>query len=131
MEKSLGRHLVAEFYECDKEILDNVEEIEYHMKRAAVASGATLVTSSFHRFLPHGVSGTVIVSESHLAIHTWPEYGYASIDIYTCGDHVDPWKGLEYLKKVFKAGRTQVVEHKRGVYSEIGIPEDSPHKVLV
>jgi len=88
MAKSLGRHIIAEFYECDKDILDDVDKIEELMKKASIESGATIVTSTFHRFLPHGVSGAVIVSESHFAIHTWPEYGYASVDIYTCGDHV-------------------------------------------
>jgi len=129
--KSLGRHLVAEFYDCDKETLDNIEAIERFMIEAAYETGATVVNSSFHRFLPYGVSGVVIISESHLAIHTWPEYGYAAIDLFTCGDHVDPWKAFDYLKKVLKAKRTKVVEHNRGVYSEIGIPENSPHKAEI
>lgn len=129
--KSLGRHLVAEFYECDKEVLDNVQLIEHEMKQAAYESGATIVTSTFHRFLPYGVSGVVVISESHLTIHTWPEYGYAAIDLFTCGDDVDPWKAFEHLKKALKAKRVHVVEHERGRYDEIGIPEDSPHKVTV
>ncbi|HBF11138.1 adenosylmethionine decarboxylase [Thermotoga neapolitana] len=129
--KSLGRHLVAEFYECDKEILDNVQLIEQEMKQAAYESGATIVTSTFHRFLPYGVSGVVVISESHLTIHTWPEYGYAAIDLFTCGEDVDPWKAFDHLKKVLKAKRVHVVEHERGRYDEIGIPEDSPHKVTV
>nr|3IWB_B Chain B, S-adenosylmethionine decarboxylase [Thermotoga maritima]3IWB_D Chain D, S-adenosylmethionine decarboxylase [Thermotoga maritima]3IWC_B Chain B, S-adenosylmethionine decarboxylase [Thermotoga maritima]3IWC_D Chain D, S-adenosylmethionine decarboxylase [Thermotoga maritima]3IWD_B Chain B, S-adenosylmethionine decarboxylase [Thermotoga maritima]3IWD_D Chain D, S-adenosylmethionine decarboxylase [Thermotoga maritima] len=61
--KSLGRHLVAEFYECDREVLDNVQLIEQEMKQAAYESGATIVTSTFHRFLPYGVSGVVVISE--------------------------------------------------------------------
>jgi S-adenosylmethionine decarboxylase len=129
--RSLGKHLIAEFYNCNNEILDNVEKVEYYMKKAAIETGATIVTSTFHRFLPHGVSGAVIVSESHLAIHTWPEFGYASIDLYTCGDDVDPWKAFEYLKKAFNSNRTEVNEHKRGLYNEIGIPENSSHKVEV
>ncbi|KLO21660.1 S-adenosylmethionine decarboxylase [Marinitoga sp. 1197] len=131
MAKSLGRHIIAEFYECDKDILDDVDKIEELMKKASIESGATIVTSTFHRFLPHGVSGAVIVSESHFAIHTWPEYGYASVDIYTCGDHVDPWKSFEFLKKAFNSQRAQTIEHLRGVYEEIGIAENSPHKVEV
>jgi S-adenosylmethionine decarboxylase len=131
MAKGLGRHLIAEFYLCDKEILDDVEKIEYSMKKAAIKTGATIVTSTFHRFLPHGVSGAVIVSESHLAIHTWPEFGYASIDLFTCGDSVDPWIAFEHLKEAFKSLRTEVIEHKRGLFNEIGIPENSSHKVEV
>lgn len=131
MANGLGRHLIAEFYNCNKEILDSVEKVEYYMKKAAMETKATIVTSTFHRFLPHGVSGAVIVSESHLAIHTWPEFGYASIDLYTCGDEVDPWKAFEYLKKSFNSLRTEVSEHKRGLFNEIGIPESSTHKVEV
>ncbi len=129
--KSLGRHLVAEFYDCDPKALDDIENIERHMIEAAYETGATVINSTFHRFLPYGVSGVVVISESHLAIHTWPEYGYAAIDLFTCGDHVDPWKAFDYLKKAFKAKRTRVVEHPRGVYREIGIPDSSPHKAEV
>jgi len=129
--RSLGRHLVAEFYECDREILDNVQLIEQEMKQAAIESGATIVTTTFHRFLPYGVSGVVVISESHLTIHTWPEYGYAAVDLFTCGDDVDPWKAFDHLKKALKAKRVHVVEHLRGKFDEIGIPESSPHKAAV
>ena len=129
--KSLGRHLVAEFYGCDPKVLDDIEAIERHMMSSAYESGATVVNSTFHRFLPYGVSGVVVISESHLAIHTWPEYGYAAVDLFTCGDDVNPWKAFEYLKKALKAERVEVVEHLRGVYKKIGIPEDSPHKAEV
>ena len=129
--KSLGRHLVAEFYDCDRNVLDDVEAIEKHMKTAAHKSNATIVNTSFHRFLPYGVSGVVVISESHLTIHTWPEYGYAAVDLFTCGDDVDPWKAFDYLRNVLKAGRVHVVEHLRGKYDEIGILEDSPHKAAV
>ncbi len=128
--KTLGRHLIAEFYDCDKAMLDDVDGIEAGMKNAAYETGATIVNSSFHRFLPYGVSGVVVISESHLTIHTWPEYGYAALDFFTCGDHVDPWKAFEYMKKVLRAKRVHVVEHERGRYDEIGIPEEAPHKSL-
>lgn len=131
MARSLGRHLIAELYECDEEILNDVQMIEYHMKKAAIESGATIVTSTFHRFLPHGVSGAIIISESHLAIHTWPEYNYASLDIYTCGDSVNPWMALDYLKEVFRSKRQEIEEYKRGLYESIGVPENSKHKVEV
>lgn len=129
--KSLGRHIIAEFYDCDKEILDNIDAIEFYMKQGAYETGATIVNSSFHRFLPYGVSGVVVISESHLTIHTWPEYGYAAVDLFTCGDHVDPWKAFSYLKKAFKSQRAHVVEHLRGRYDEVGIPENAPHKAVV
>lgn len=100
------------------------------MKNAAIIAGATIVGSSFHRFLPYGVSGVVVISESHLTIHTWPEYGYAAIDLFTCGEDTDPWKAFEYLKQVFGAKRTQVFEHRRGDYKMIGIPAEASHKAV-
>jgi S-adenosylmethionine decarboxylase len=127
--KALGKHLLAEFYDCDQSILDNVSFVENEMNSAAIISGATVVESGFHRFLPHGVSGVVIVSESHLTVHTWPEYGYAAVDVFTCGDHVDPWKAFDHLKRVFNAQRTVTDEIKRGKYKDIGIDDDSPFKV--
>uniref|UniRef100_A0A832I9N4 S-adenosylmethionine decarboxylase proenzyme n=1 Tax=Pseudothermotoga hypogea TaxID=57487 RepID=A0A832I9N4_9THEM len=130
MEKSLGRHLIAEFYDCDPQAIDDVEFVEEKMKNAAIIAGATIVGSSFHRFLPYGVSGVVVISESHLTIHTWPEYRYAAIDLFTCGEDTDPWKAFEYLKQVFKAKRTQVFEHLRGDYRTIGIPFDASHKAV-
>ena len=66
------------------------------MVAAAKAANATIMESAFHRFEPQGVSGTVILAESHLSIHTWPEKGYAAMDFYTCGDHTDPWLACEY-----------------------------------
>ncbi len=127
--KALGKHLLAEFYGCDHDVLDNVTFVENEMNSAAIISGATVVKSGFHRFLPHGVSGVVIVSESHLTIHTWPEYGYAAVDVFTCGDHVDPWKAFDHLKRMFNAQRTVTDEFRRGKYKDIGIHEDSPFKV--
>ncbi len=129
MMRSLGRHLIAEFYDCDKQALDDVNFVEQKMRQAAIISGATIIGSSFHRFLPYGVSGVVVISESHLTIHTWPEYGYAAIDLFTCGEDTDPWKAFDFLKEAFKAKRTQVLEHARGDYKAIGIPADAPHKV--
>jgi S-adenosylmethionine decarboxylase proenzyme len=112
--KALGRHILAEFFECDREILNDVERVENYMKRSALECGATIVNSVFHTFNPHGVSGVVVIAESHLAIHTWPEYGYAAIDVFTCGDTVDPWIATEALKEYFKADSIKTVEMNRG-----------------
>ena len=84
--ETLGRHILIEFYNCNEEILASPELIEKHMNKAAKIANATIVNSVFHHFNPYGVSGAVIISESHLAIHTWPEYGYAAVDVFTCGD---------------------------------------------
>jgi S-adenosylmethionine decarboxylase len=114
MNQVLGRHLLVEFYNCNPEMLDNTLGIEEHMNEAARVCGATIVQSVFHRFSPWGVSGVVVISESHLAIHTWPEYGYASVDLYTCGDTVDPMAACEYLKKVLGATHSECQAIQRG-----------------
>ena len=112
--KALGRQIMAEFYGCNREILNDVGIIQSHLERAAVLTGATIVQSVFHMFNPHGVSGVVVIAESHFAIHTWPEYGYAAIDLFTCGDDIEPWKGFTYLRERLEAGHVSTVEMKRG-----------------
>ncbi|MCE3234904.1 MAG: S-adenosylmethionine decarboxylase related [Vampirovibrio sp.] len=114
MNNVLGQHLLVEFYNCNPDVLDDVAGIEKHMNDAARACGATIVQSSFHRFEPWGVSGVVVISESHLAIHTWPEYGYASVDLYTCGDEIQPDAAYEHLKQVLQAELSETQLLKRG-----------------
>ena len=117
--KSLGRHLLAEFYDCEPEMINNCGLVEKFMKDAAEKSGATIIKSVFHSFQPHGVSGVVVIAESHLAIHTWPEYGYAAVDLFTCGDTVDPWVAYRYLKEKFKAKEADVKDLRRGYLENI------------
>lgn len=111
---ALGRHILAEFYECDADILNDVQRIENYMKRAALECGATIVSSTFQTFNPHGVSGVIVIAESHLAIHTWPEYGYAAVDVFTCGETVDPAVANEALKEYLKAKKVTTVQVNRG-----------------
>lgn len=111
----LGRHLLAEFYDCNPNVLNNPSLVEQHMKDAALACGATIVQSCFHRFNPYGVSGVVVIAESHLAIHTWPELGYASVDLYTCGDECDPLVAFDHLQATLMAGQASYVALKRGM----------------
>lgn len=117
--EQLGRHILVEYYNCDKEVLKDHKLIEEYMNDAARKANATIVTSCFHTFNPWGVSGAVIIQESHLTIHTWPEYGYASVDLYTCGDTVNPWVGFNYLEDVLKAGRSESTEISRGIVEKI------------
>ena len=84
------------------------------MENAAEEAGATIINSTFHHFSPYGVSGVVVIQESHLAIHTWPEYGYASVDLFTCGDTVNPWVSYQMLKEAFEADHGSAVELSRG-----------------
>lgn len=112
--KALGRHILVEYYECTEQILNDVPLIEEAMIAAAKEAGATIINSTFHHFSPFGVSGVVVIEESHLAIHTWPEYGYAAVDIFTCGETVDPWIAYRYLEKAFEAGNGSAMEMQRG-----------------
>jgi S-adenosylmethionine decarboxylase len=131
--EQLGRHILVEFYNCDRKVLADHAVIEEHMKEAAVRSNATIVNSVFHHFNPYGVSGAVIIAESHLTIHTWPEYGYAAVDLFTCGDSVDPWTGFEYLSKMLNSEKWETSEVPRGTVDKIrsatGIMEEIKYKV--
>lgn len=117
--ETLGRHILIEFYNCNEETMSSPELIEKYMNEAARIANATIVNSVFHHFNPYGVSGAVIISESHLAIHTWPEYGYAAVDVFTCGDKINPWTAFDYLEKVFEADRSESVEIPRGMVEKI------------
>ena len=113
----LGRHVLAEFFECDPNTLNSIDKVEKYMMEAALECGATIVQKCFHMFNPYGVSGVVIISESHLAIHTWPELGYAAVDLFTCGPKCDPKVAYEFLKKKFSSKNANFTELKRGIIS--------------
>jgi spermidine synthase len=100
--EALGRHILVEFYNCSPDLMNDVVHIEKSMVEAAETAGATVINSTFHHFSPYGVSGVVVIQESHLAIHTWPEFGYAAVDLFTCGDSVNPWVSYQYLEKALK-----------------------------
>jgi S-adenosylmethionine decarboxylase len=118
--KALGTHIVCELSGCSSEALTDVDAVQSMMIAAATAARATIMESAFHRFEPQGVSGTVILAESHLSIHTWPEKGYAAMDFYTCGDHTDPWLACEHAAKALGARRMLTTEFKRGIESKNG-----------
>ena len=111
----LGVQLLAEIWECDEEKLNNVKTVEEIMVNAAKKANADIREVVFHRFEPQGVSGVVVISESHLTIHTWPELNYAAVDIFTCGEHVDPWVALESLTQELNAEDCNVMEISRGM----------------
>jgi S-adenosylmethionine decarboxylase len=113
---ALGRHVLAELYGCSPEILNDRAKVEEIMVNAALEAGAEIREVVFHQFSPQGVSGVVVISESHLAIHTWPEYGYAAVDVFTCGTSVDPWVSCHYLKKSFESERMAAKEIQRGIF---------------
>ncbi len=118
-ERSLGRQLLVEYYNCGPGYLNNVEYIRESMNEAAIIAGATVVGKVFHRFSPYGVSGVVVIAESHLAIHTWPEFNYAAVDLFTCGADVDPYDAFKYLKTAFNAEFYDIQEVERGMIDSI------------
>ena len=124
----LGRHILAEFFECDPNVLNNPELVEKYMLQAALECGATVVNKCFHLFAPHGVSGVVIISESHLAIHTWPEYGYAAVDLFTCGEQCDPKISYEFLKEKFNSKDAKYSQLNRGLMDK-SVLEHKPFMV--
>jgi S-adenosylmethionine decarboxylase len=85
-----GRHCLLDVYGCPRELLDSVADIDNLMRNAAAAAGAMVLGLLTHRFEPQGVSLVYLLAESHMSIHTWPEHGSATLDIYTCGEACDP-----------------------------------------
>lgn len=111
---ALGRHLLVDLYGCARGLLDDVEYVRQGLLAAAEQVGATVVDAHFHSFSPCGVTGTLSIQESHLSIHTWPEHLYAAVDIFTCGDSIDPWRAYESLKTALEADRGSATEIHRG-----------------
>ncbi len=111
---ALGTHLLLDLRECDEELLDNINYIEEAMVGAAAEAGATIVGQTFHKFDPRGVTGVVAIAESHLSIHTWPEYGYAALDIFTCGTAFEPHKAAQLIIERIRCVRPSITEVKRG-----------------
>lgn len=112
---------MAELQGCPFEILNDMKKVEQIMVKAALSAGAEVRECVFHKFSPQGISGVVVISESHLAIHTWPELGYAAVDVFTCGDTVNPWDACNYLVDNFQADHMDAQEIKRG--ANISLPQ--------
>ncbi len=115
-----GTHIVCELSGCRQDLLTDVDHVRHIMENAARASNAEILKVVFHRFEPQGVSGVIVLAESHLSIHTWPEAGYAAVDFYTCGDHTDPWLACEYAGRKLGASSMLTTEVKRGIASTNG-----------
>ncbi len=108
-----GRHLLLELWEAHG--LDQLEVVDQALRDAVEACGATLLTLKLHTFSDTGgISGVAIVAESHISIHTWPEWDYAALDVFLCGN-CDPFDAVPVFKKAFRPGQIQMMESKRGV----------------
>jgi S-adenosylmethionine decarboxylase len=112
---ALGKHLLLELNDCNLTLLNDIDSIKSIMLAAANAAGATVLGESFHQFSPQGVSGVIIIAESHLSIHTWPEHGYAGADIFTCGTTVQPEKAAEVIIEKFNPKSHSIILMHRGM----------------
>lgn len=113
--EALGRHIIAELSYCSPEVISNIDKVQDIMVKAAKVANAEVREVVFHKFNPQGVSGVVVIAESHLSIHTWPEYGYAAIDIYTCGSNTDPERACDFIAGYFGAGKVVTTKMDRGI----------------
>lgn len=112
----VGIHLFAEFW--GGKIIENSKEIEKILIGAAKKANNTPLEVAIHKFSPQGITGVILLAESHIALHSWPEINYLAIDVFTCGDKANPYRALEYLKNKFKPQKVQIQERKRGYYHE-------------
>ncbi len=108
-----GKHLLIDFYDCQLDLSDK-EFVEDSLGKSAKESGATIVSQHFHKFNPFGISGVIIIEESHFTVHTWPEHKFASVDFYTCGDTINFEQAVNVLKKAFGAQRIIKKQFERG-----------------
>jgi len=113
--ETIGHHYIAEASGCNPETIGKVELVEQILVRAAEIAGVQVWSISFHRFNPNGVSGVVVISESHLSVHTWPEVGYAALDIFTCGDTSKPEQAVQWALQQFGATNVHITEVTRGL----------------
>ncbi len=117
----LGRHLMLELNNCNPELLDDLPYLKDAITQAAQEVGAHIVGESFHQFNPHGVTGILAIAESHICIHTWPEYGYAAADIFTCGESFDPRAAAQILIEKVESKDPSITEFERGVLAQSAV----------
>ena len=124
---ALGRHMTVEFYDCNPRIIEDSERVKKAFLTAAKDSGATVLDYSFHVFDPQGVSGVVIIAESHFAVHAWPEHNYAAVDLFTCSEDVDLKRAIQSLKDSLGSEETVISgDMHRGIVSNNGVERMVP-----
>jgi S-adenosylmethionine decarboxylase len=117
--EALGKHLLLELIDCDAGLLNDIEYLRKVVSDTARQIGATVIKDSFYQFTPQGISGVLIIAESHIAIHTWPEYRFAAVDVFTCGDVIDPKNAVSPFVEKLKAKSSSYIEMKRGLGNEV------------
>ncbi len=112
-----SRHLLLELHGCDPKLLDDEQALGNAMREAAAAANVNVLHEVFHRYAPQGVTGLLVISESHFSIHTWPEAGYAAVDFYTCGQGA-PERALEVVKRRLAPSRWESMTVGRGLSAD-------------
>ena len=116
---ALGIHLLLDLRGCNSTRLDDLPFVRDTLVRAAEETGATVIDHIFHQFSPQGVTGVVAIAESHLCIHTWPEYGYAAADIFTCGTGFDAAAAANLIIEAFESRDPELRQVTRGVLQPV------------
>jgi S-adenosylmethionine decarboxylase len=122
----VGKHCILELYDCDSAKLDDESFLRDTITSAAKRAGATLLHLITHRFDPQGVTGLALLAESHISIHTWPESGYAAVDVFTCGDHTMPERACHELLTELGAARHKLTSFRRETSVGVGQEEREP-----
>lgn len=111
----IGTHFVADFWNA--RMIEDEKELQNLLVEAVKAAKGTPLKSAIHKFSPQGITGVIVLSESHLSIHTWPEKNYIAVDVFTCGNTADPEKAIEYLKEKLSPEKVKMRKIKRGKIS--------------
>jgi S-adenosylmethionine decarboxylase len=122
----VGKHCILELYNCDSAKLDDEAFLRNAITTAAKRAGATLLNLITHRFEPQGVTGLALLAESHISIHTWPESGYAAVDVFTCGDHTMPERACIVLSEELNAATYKLKSFRRETPGSVAGAEREP-----
>ncbi len=122
----VGKHCILELYDCDQIRLNDEAFLRTSITSAAKLAGATLLNLITHRFEPQGVTGLGLLAESHISIHTWPENGYAAVDVFTCGDHTMPERACHVLINELSAARYSLKSFERETPAELTVQVRKP-----
>ncbi len=115
MAKTLGLHILADLYGVEAGRIDRVEDVRDLLETAVKVANLTKISSHYYQFQPHGATGVVLLAESHISIHTWPEHGLATVDVYTCGDPSKAYRAMEYIISALQPKRVDKQVHERGL----------------
>ncbi|MBI1978921.1 MAG: adenosylmethionine decarboxylase [Candidatus Aenigmarchaeota archaeon] len=113
MKGKRGYHICADLYGCSKKLLDDIRFVKTTVKEAVKASGLELIGIRLHKFNPHGITGYALLKTSHVALHTWPEFNYAAIDVFSCDGKKKAEKAMKFLLEKFKPKHVKKTSFER------------------